>query len=336
MNVFNRWNRKNSLPDNPMKILLPRDNGAPILLLSLAWFMLLDSACLASDPESIQIGMAESLVRDIPKAVVDAGIPSFRFLMQHATGLHSTIVPPQEAEELVAKLDKGELKLVVIQGVEYAWEVQKHPQIRPLAIIVNQQRDRRAVMVVGKDSGIEHFSDLKGKSVEVPLRSRLHCHLFLDKECRESGLAPCKFFSKIAGAESIEDALDDAVDGSVQAAMVDQIGIAAFARRKPGRFNKLKVLCTSEHFPDTVVVYRAGAFDETTLQHFREELIKADKKLIGKHILTLWMVTAFEPVPEDYDRLLTTIRQIYPVPIPPVVSGCKKSENSAKLLGSRP
>jgi ABC-type phosphate/phosphonate transport system substrate-binding protein len=292
-----------------------------VLLFSLVLGMPVYPACRGSEP--IRIGMAESLVRDIPKAVVEAGIPSFRFLMQQATGLRSTVVPPLSAEELTAKLDKDELKLAVLQGVEFAWALEKHPQIRPLAIVVNRQRDREAVLVVRKDSGVQKFRDLKGRSVGLPLRSRLHCHLFLERLCRECGLAPQSFFSRITGPESIEDALDDVVDGVVPAVMVDRVGIAAYARRKPGRFDKLKILCTSERFPDTVVAYRAGAFDEPTLQHFRDELIKADKKLIGRHILTLWMVTAFEPIPADYDDLLRATRRTYPVPTAPVLASSK-------------
>jgi ABC-type phosphate/phosphonate transport system substrate-binding protein len=282
-----------------------------------------------SEPDAIRIGMAESLVRDIPKSVVEAGIPSFRFLMQQATGMRSTVVPPACADDLAAQLEKDELKLAVLQGVEFAWEVEKHPQIRPLAIIVNQSRDRQAVLVVRKDSGVKRWSDLKAAAVALPLRSRLHCHLFLERQCRECGLKPQSFFSRITGSENIEEALDDLVDGVVDAAAVDRIGIAAYARRKPGRFEKLKVIFTSERFPDTVVAYRAGAFDAPTLQHFREELLKADKKFIGRHILTLWMVTAFEPVPADYDQLLSQIRRKYPAPVPLLQASSRASENPA-------
>jgi ABC-type phosphate/phosphonate transport system substrate-binding protein len=303
-----------------------------VILLSLALSVPIYPACRGSEP--IRIGMAESLVRDIPQAVVEAGIPSFRFLMQQATGLRSTVVRPLPAEDLAAKLEKDELKLAVVQGVEFAWALEKHPQLRPLAIIVNQQRDREAVLVVRKESGVQRFSDLKGKSAALPLRSRLHCHLFLERLCRECGLAPQNFFSRIAGSESIEDALDDVVDDGVQAAMVDRIGIAAYARRKPGRFDKLKILCSSEHFPDTVVIYHAGAFDEPTLQHFRDELIKTDKKLIGRHILTLWMVTAFEPMPADYDDLLRATRLTYPVPTAPVLAS-SKNPGPAPLKSAR-
>jgi ABC-type phosphate/phosphonate transport system substrate-binding protein len=286
-----------------------------------------------SDSDAIRIGLPESLVRDLPKAVFEAGLPPLRYLMQEATGLRSTIVAPLSAEDIATQLDKKELQLAVLQGVEFAWELKRHPHLRPLAIVVNQTPDRQANLVVRKDRCVRGWADLKGTSLALPLRSLEHCHLFTQVKCRAGGAPPQDFFSRVLTPDNIEEAFDDVVDGVAGAAVVDRVGITAYARRKPGRFDKLTVFLESERFPDAVVVYRDGIFAAKTLQHFREELMKVDKKSIGRHVLSLWMVTAFEPVPANYSQLLGEIRQVYPSPLPPVLATGIISAEAKRVTG---
>ena len=104
------------------------------------------------------------------------------------------------------------------------------------------------------------------------------------------------------------------VDGTVQAAVVDGVGLEAYKRRKPGRFAKLKELLKSELFPDTVVAYHRGALDDATLERFRSGLMRADKTATGRLLLMLWTLTAFEAVPPDYEQMLGDIAKAYPAP----------------------
>jgi ABC-type phosphate/phosphonate transport system substrate-binding protein len=230
--------------------------------------------------------------------------------MQTATGMHCAVKPPAGADELADLLMKDELQFAVFQGVEFAWEQQKHPKLSPLVIAVNQSRERRAQLVVKKDCLAHGWSDLRGKDLAIPRRSRDHCFLFCTRHCQENGTAPRQFFSRITKPASVEEALDDVVDGDVPAAVVDQIGLKAYERRKPGRWARLKVLCTSEPFPDTVVAYHAGALDKKTLEHCREGLVRADETKIGQLLLSMWMITHFEQVPAGFDKLLSDIRKV--------------------------
>ena len=38
----------------------------------------------------------------------------------------------------------------------------------------------------------------------------------------------------------------------------------------------------------------------------------ADKCAIGRQLLTLWLMTAFENLPEDFDKMLADISKAYP------------------------
>ena len=67
-------------------------------------------------------------------------------------------------------------------------------------------------------------------------------------------------------------------------------------------------------FPAPVVVYRAGGLDEATRDRLRKGMLSAKDNPRGKELMTLCQVTSFEPVPEDYDKLLTEIAKAYPAP----------------------
>jgi ABC-type phosphate/phosphonate transport system substrate-binding protein len=260
--------------------------------------------------------MVRSLTRDLPEATIRSGLPAIALLVQKSTGIPCTILDPLPTGDLAERLAKDRLQLAIFQGVEFAWEHPKRPDLHPLVILVNHQRDRQALLVVRADSAATRWIDLKNGSLALPQRSREHCHLFLDRHCRENGDAPNGFFSRVITPATVEDALDDLVEGLVGAAVVDRIGLASYERRKPGRYEKLKVLLSSERFPDTVVAYRAGALNDATLQRFRQGLLQADKTLAGRHMLAFWMATAFEPPPADYDKLLADILKAYPAPDP--------------------
>jgi hypothetical protein len=68
-------------------------------------------------------------------------------------------------------------------------------------------------------------------------------------------------------------------------------------------------------FPVTTnTCWPPGTLDEATLQRFREGMVNANKEVMARQMLTLWKLTGFEPVPEDYDAVLTNIIKPYPPP----------------------
>ncbi len=264
--------------------------------------------------EGVQIGIAQSLFRDIPKPLIKVCAQPFRALMQTQTGLTCELTQPTDAFELGEKLTKNQVQLGVFQGFEFAWILQKNPDLKPLVIAVNKHRNRQAHLIVRHDAKIAGVSDLKGKDLAIPRRSRDHCRLFLDRHCQECGQPMGTFFTKISESLNVEEALDAVVDHAVQAVVVDDVALECYQRRKPGRFEQLKDLLHSESFPDTVVVYHGGVFEEAVLQRFRDGLIKADNTALGRQLLTLWLMTAFERIPDNYNQLLTEIAKAYPPP----------------------
>jgi ABC-type phosphate/phosphonate transport system substrate-binding protein len=266
--------------------------------------------------ERIKIGLAKSLFKDVPDGVLALMSQPFNTLMQTQTGMTGVLVKGGDFNDLGKKLVNEEVQLGIFLGIEYAWARTKYPDLKPVMIAINEQRHLRAYMVVREDSGLTCFADLKGQEICVPRGSKEHCTLFLDRCCREaSGNAPGEPLSKRTAAPTSEDALDDVVDKVAPACVIDGVALNLFKKRKPGRFAQLKTVAESEIFPAAVVAYHPGALSPATLQRFQDGMKEATKTTLGRQLLTLWKLSDFELVPDDYEQICTDIVKCYPPPV---------------------
>ncbi len=267
-----------------------------------------------NNPNGVRIGMVNSLFRDVPESTLAAMMTPFGAVMQAQTGVRGELVPGGDVNVLADQMAADKIQLGVFHGIEFAWARIKHPDLRPLAIAVNQDRHVRALLVVRTDNPTIDALQLHDQILAMPQQSKLHCHLFADKCCDASHKNAGHFFSKVTTPPNSEEALDDVVDKEAAAAIVDGVAFDSFKRRKPGRASKLRVVLTSDIFPTAVIAYRPGAVDEATATKFREGLMGASSSILGRQMLTLWKLTAFEAVPDDYEPTLVEIIKNYPPP----------------------
>jgi ABC-type phosphate/phosphonate transport system substrate-binding protein len=265
-----------------------------------------------NDQQPIKIGMVSSLFRDMPEPLVSAMMRPFGALMQSQTGVAGELVQGGDAAHLGKLLATGKVQLAVMHGVEFAWAKQQYPGLTPMMIAVNQQRNLHACVVTRKDSKISQLAELHGKKIGFPQHSRQHCHLYFERRCLGGDIATQKVFGSIDYPANAEDALDDVVDGTLPAAVVDSVGLDCYERRKPGRFGLLKIIQTSEAFPAAVVAYVPGTLDEETINQFQSGLMNAKQTAMGRQFMMLWKLTAFDPVPPDYEASLVKIVKAYP------------------------
>lgn len=264
----------------------------------------------------VRIGMVQTLFTDVPPALVNFLVPPFSSLMKDFTGLNGKILTGGNPFDVAQKLAVDQLDLAVFHGVEFGWAQQKYPELRPLMIAINRTRHLQAHLVVRADDPAEKYADLKGKVLGIPFRAKEHCRMFVDKNCVGCAMCdPKSFFGQIVKPAHNEAALDDVVNGKIGAAVVDNVSLAAYADIKPGCYKRLRVLKDSEVFPAGVVAYRQGALSEEMLNKFRAGMISANKSERGRDLMTLWKISAFESVPEDYQQVLTDIIRAYPAPI---------------------
>jgi ABC-type phosphate/phosphonate transport system substrate-binding protein len=270
----------------------------------------------AKQVEPVRIGLARSLCRDTPEALVQVIMEPFGSLMESQTGVAGQLVIAGQAHDLALQMKAGKFQLGVFQGVEFAWAQQECPELKPLMIAINKRRQLQAYIVVRNDSTAAAFDDLRQKTVALPRRSREHCHLFLERCCRERGQDAAHYFSQIVTPPGVESALDDVLRGKVQAALVDAVGLESYKREKPGCFERLKTIKISEVFPAAVVAYYPGRLSDGTLNRFKQGMARSNETAVGRQILAAVRWTGFEPVPADYGKTQADILKAYPPPVP--------------------
>jgi len=262
----------------------------------------------------VRIGLISSLFRDTPESTAVAMMQPLGALMESQTGVRGQLVPGGTALFLGQQLAENKVQLGVFHGVEFAWARQRYPQLKPLVIAINQQRHLRAYVLVREETPLPAFADLRDQTLSLARGSREHSLLFLNRLCREASQDPKSYFAKVTNPSNAEDALDEVAEGAVRATVVDGVTLECYKRRKPGRYGKLKPICESEVFPAAVIAYCPGQLDDKKLNSFRNGLINCSQSAQGKHLLTLWRLTAFEPVPPDYEQTLAAIVKAYPPP----------------------
>jgi ABC-type phosphate/phosphonate transport system substrate-binding protein len=264
--------------------------------------------------QPLRVGVSSTLFADVPELLIKAALTPLRALIEGQTGQKTDFALIKDADKMGEELSNGKLTVAVFPGYEFAWAKAKYPQLSPMVIAVNQQADQRALVTVRNDSPAANFADLKNQTVALPRGVREHCRLFLERHCQSNGKDTPRFFAEICSPASDEEAMDEVVDGAVHAAVVDSVALDCYHKRKPGRFTQLKVLTRSESFPPTVIAFRKGGLDDTTLSRFREGLLSAKTTPRGRQVLQLTKLTGFEPVPKDYDKILVAIGKAYPPP----------------------
>ncbi|MBI3407775.1 MAG: PhnD/SsuA/transferrin family substrate-binding protein [Planctomycetes bacterium] len=289
--------------------------GLAILCLALLGRVSLAANDAPTKTSPVRIGLVSSLFIDVPEPLVKLASGPFNALMKEFTGLEGQLTMGGEVFEVAGRLNRKELDLAVFHGVEYGWVRQKYPELQPLMIAINKHSHCRAHLVVKADSEVKCFADLKGKDLSLPMRSKIHCRMFLDRICADCGqCSPKAFFQNVVSSPNTEIAFEDVLSGKIPAVVVDSHQLEFFEWLKPQCFARLKAVQNSDLFPSAVVVYRKGALDDATLKKFKDGMLSANQNRRGRGLMAQWSVTSFEPVPEDYDRVLADILKAYPAP----------------------
>jgi ABC-type phosphate/phosphonate transport system substrate-binding protein len=221
-----------------------------------------------------------SLFRDTSEPLMQVHMRPLQSLLESQTGVSGQFVAGGDAENLGQRLKKGELHLGIFHGVEFAWAKAKFPQLRPLVIAVNKQPFLRAHLIVASDSKVASLEDLEGKVVALPNRSREHCRLFLERRCVPEGDTANKYFGRVIRPRDANYAIDDVIDGVAQAAVIDDVDLAAYRKQCPKHFAKVKILQQSESFPCAVIAYYPGTVSKALLDQFRAGMLAATVRIV--------------------------------------------------------
>ncbi len=275
--------------------------------------------------EPVKIGMVETFFQDVPKSTLDWLPFPFNLLMKEQTGLEGKLLIGGDYHHVAKLLNDKTIDLGVFHGFEFAWAQSRFPNLRPLMIAIYKQHGLRANLVVLKDHPAKSFDDLKGKDLALPMNSKGHCRVFLDRSCRTCAQAePKDFFKQITRPDNVLVGLDDVVDGKVQAAVVDSESLEIYQNLKPGYGCMLKVAVRSVLFPSAVLAYRPGTVAAPVLEQIREGMTKANESVRSRDLMLMFKIGAFEPPPDNYSQLLADIMKVYPAPEPAAVDSREK------------
>jgi ABC-type phosphate/phosphonate transport system substrate-binding protein len=271
------------------------------------------SSSQADTSGGVKIVMVETLFADVPQTLVNVMARPFSSLIKEQAGVNGQLIVAGDALHVGRLLHENRYQLGIFQGIEFAWAQQKFPDLRPLMLAVSKHHHLHAKLVVDKDADVSSFASLKGKTVALPLRSKAHVRLFLEKNCAKVGDCDAKdFFGKITRPSGVEDALNDILLGNVQAAVVDSLGLEYYAADKPGCYGGLKVIQVSEPFPTGVIAYRDGVLDKKMLDRFKDGMVNANKSERAVQYMNMFQLTAFESVPADFPQTVANILKAYP------------------------
>ena len=137
-------------------------------------------------------------------------------------------------------------------------------------VAINQQVYVHSLVVTKAGGAIRDFATLKGQSLAVPEHTTPSCRLFLERLCLKGGEDMSRYFTKTTKPANVEVALDNVVDGVVEATVVDSVGFSGYQGRKPARAARLREVEQSPPFPPTALLHRPGVLEEETLEHFRK------------------------------------------------------------------
>jgi ABC-type phosphate/phosphonate transport system substrate-binding protein len=299
--------------------------------------MLLVAGTTRADTKKIavlHIGTTETVVgENAPEDSDETAVEhTYRQFIQAVTDFGSDIVALENHEVLAERLASGKLQLGFFMGYEFAWAQARHPQLKVLAVGVNQHSYRYPTLVVRRDGPASALADLRGKTLALPRSGQGYCRLFVAAQSRLAGQDPGGFLGHIDSFEDVETPLDEVVDGIQEAAVVDRLGLEAYKRRKPGRFARLKKLSESPPMPPALIAYYDGNLDPQTVTRLRDGLTNAHKLKKGELFLTLFRQTRFDPPSGDFERVLADTRKTYPAPVLKKRIGAHPEADSEKRL----
>ncbi len=269
-----------------------------------------------SVPSVVKIGLVDTITRGIPLSWTQLAMRPFKALMEEQTGMSGEVITGGDSLSLAKDLNDNKIQVGVFHGHEFAWAKQKYPKLKVIALCVNKTQQARVLLIVKASSKASCSADLKGKVIAVPRMGRAPCRIFLERRCVKPGTLPEKVFSRIDTPFLTEEALNDLIDGEVDAAVVDGAGWDEFRAKRPALVRSLRVIAESEPFPCGVIAYCPGQLSEAKVHKFSAGLVSAPTTQRGRDTLRMLRLTSFELPPTNHDSLLDAIAKAYPAPVP--------------------
>src|SRR5581483_8554100 len=104
--------------------------------------------------QRLRLSISSSLFQGMPEPLVVASMRPFESLLISQIGMGCDMVLTGCGAAVARHLMDGSIQIGVVEGIEYAWMKQRHPQLRHLMIAVNMEQYPQSCLIVRKGSGI--------------------------------------------------------------------------------------------------------------------------------------------------------------------------------------
>lgn len=239
-------------------------------------------------------------------------------------GCRLEFVQCEDQQDMARKLQKGDIQLGVIHGLEYCWLKKDAPDIEPLALALGHDIKLKAKLLVRADDKCTSIRDLKDKTLLRPTKSLNHNSLYLTKVVSEVCPECDKFFGSVKVVGSVDATADALIDGQGQVMVIDAASWVTYEQQKPGRAKKLRVLDESGYFPTAAVLHKPGSLTPDVLNQIKTGFLTIHQKPLGQQMLVFWRLTRFVPVNEEYQEVCKQALKDYPFPVIPHTFQAKK------------
>jgi ABC-type phosphate/phosphonate transport system substrate-binding protein len=221
------------------------------------------------------------------------------------------------ATELAGKLQKKEIHLAILTGIEYGWIHSKFPELLPLVTVFTTDIRLKACIIVPAESKVQNIKDLKGQTLALPKRLQHFPLLYLQQELLEEGCEPKNYFDRIVHSSDTDEGIEMVVDKGAAGVLVDVESWKGYQERKPGRAKKLKVIGESEPFPTAAVLYHPAVWGTEELKTLSTVLCSAHTRPFTRQLLNFWRMSKFIPYSDDYQKVVKGILAELPKPMEP-------------------
>ena len=133
----------------------------------------------------LRMSISNTFFEGMTDKLIMAMMQPFRGLLKLQTGIDGELIAAGGGLLIGDALADDKMDLGVMEGIEFAWAREKHPDLKPLMIAVNKKPYGKSLLIVRKD-GVKSLEELKGKTLTDFRFTRMFSRLYLDRRAGRS------------------------------------------------------------------------------------------------------------------------------------------------------
>jgi phosphonate transport system substrate-binding protein len=259
----------------------------PCSLTGLLFFLLLVTGCKSKansyEPTySVDTSQKKTLLYGVPtQAYYETHTAFVNYLNEHLQDIHLQIVASSDFSIYVDKVNKGVFELAIANGI---MALDSNHIGYSVACESVGEEPNAGVILVHKDSSINNFLDLKGKTIATPGSPALPGHMFQMLYLFKKGLNVNRDI-KLKYLESFESVILNIYLGKCSAGFTAINGWRSFLKKRPEIASKVELKWVTSAAPGNTVLIR-NTVNEKTASHIKNLILTMNNNEEGRKALS--------------------------------------------------